>query len=74
MAARPTEKPRVADTLSLMYAPHEDAQRPCHRVLPVACPDFLTVADVKGNVRTSRRGVSSYLRSSQGATSCTILT
>ena len=26
-----------------MYAPHEHAQHPCHRVLSVACPGFLTV-------------------------------
>ena len=38
-------------TLSFMYAPHEDAQHPCHRVLSVACPGFLTVADMKGPPR-----------------------
>src|SRR2546426_7722414 len=26
-----------------MYAPHEPAQRPYHRVLSMACPGFLTV-------------------------------
>jgi hypothetical protein len=26
-----------------MYAPHDHAQHPCHRVLSVACPGLLTV-------------------------------
>jgi len=37
---------RVAHTLSFMYAPHEHAQHLCHRVLSMACPGFLTVADI----------------------------
>jgi hypothetical protein len=45
---------RVAHTLSFMYAPHERAQHPCHRVLFVACPGFLTVADIKGDVGATR--------------------
>ena len=35
---------------SFKYAPHEHAQHACHRVLSVACPCFLTVADMKGDV------------------------
>jgi hypothetical protein len=46
--------PRVAHTLSLMYAPHEHAQHPCRRVLSVGCPAFLTVADIKGDVGATR--------------------
>ena len=42
---------RVANTLSFMYAPHEHAQHPCHRVLSATCPGFLTVADIKGPTR-----------------------
>jgi hypothetical protein len=41
-------------TLSFMYAPREFAQHPCHRVLSVACPGFLTVADIKGDVGATR--------------------
>jgi hypothetical protein len=33
-----------------MYAPCEHAGHLCHRVLSVACPGFLTVADIKGDV------------------------
>jgi hypothetical protein len=40
--------------LSLMYAPHEDAQHVFHRVLSVACPGFLTVADIKCDVGATR--------------------
>ncbi|MGB9485435.1 MAG: hypothetical protein WCD04_04890, partial [Terriglobia bacterium] len=36
--------------MSFMYAPHEHAQHPCHRVPPVACPGLLKVADIKGDV------------------------
>jgi hypothetical protein len=32
-------------------APREHAQHPCQRVLCVACPGFLTVADMKGPPR-----------------------
>jgi hypothetical protein len=42
--------------LSLTYAPHEHAQHPCDRVLSVACPGFLTVADIKGDVGATRGG------------------
>jgi len=35
--------PRVAHTLSLMYAPHGHAPHLCHRVLSMACPGFSTV-------------------------------
>jgi hypothetical protein len=41
---------RVAHTLVCMYAPHEHTQHPRHRALSVACPGFLTVADIKGYV------------------------
>jgi hypothetical protein len=34
---------RMAHTLPFMYAPHEHAQHPRHRILSVACPGFLTV-------------------------------
>lgn len=37
-----------------MNAPHERAQDRYHRVLPVACPGFLTVADIKGDVGATR--------------------
>src|SRR5208282_1207075 len=37
-------------TLSFMYAPHDHAQHACHRVLSVACPGLLRVADIKGDV------------------------
>jgi hypothetical protein len=33
---------------------HQDAQHPCQRVLPAAGADFLTVADIKGNVGATR--------------------
>jgi hypothetical protein len=46
--------PRVAHTLCFMYAPHEHAQHPCHRVLSVACPGLLTVTDIKGDVGATR--------------------
>ena len=39
-----------------MYAPHEHAQHLCHRVRSVACPGFLTVADIKGDVGATREG------------------
>jgi hypothetical protein len=57
---------RVAHTLSFMYAPHEHAQHPYHRVLSVACPGFLTVADIKGDVGATRgwvrRGGSKFFK------------
>jgi hypothetical protein len=37
-----------------MYAPHEHAQHLCHRVLSLACPGFLAVADLKGDVGATR--------------------
>jgi len=39
----PKKLPRVAHTLSFMYAPHEHAPHLCQRVLSMACPGFLTV-------------------------------
>jgi hypothetical protein len=45
---------RVAHTLPFMYAPHEHAQHPYHRVLAVACPGFLTGVDIKGDVGATR--------------------
>jgi hypothetical protein len=45
---------QVAHTLPLMCAPHEHAQHLCHRVLSMACPDFLTVADIKSDVGATR--------------------
>jgi hypothetical protein len=49
-SSREGPRPRVAHTLSFMYAPHEHAQHLCHRVLYMTCPGFLTVADTKGYV------------------------
>ena len=43
-------------TLSCTYVPDEHVQHLCPRVLSMACPGFLTVADIKGNV-TATRGV-----------------
>jgi hypothetical protein len=37
-----------------MYAPHEHAEHPCHRVLSVTCPGLLTVAHIKGDVGATR--------------------
>ena len=45
---------RVAHTLSLMYAPHEHAQHLRHRVLSIACPSYLTAAEIKGDVGATR--------------------
>jgi len=43
--------PRVAHTLPFMYAPHEQVRHLfCQRVLSLACPGFLRVADIKGDV------------------------
>ena len=44
--------------MSLMYAPHGHAQNLCHRVLSVACPGLLTVADIKGDVGATRESCS----------------
>jgi hypothetical protein len=44
----------VAQLLFLMYAPQQRAQYPCHRVLSVACPGFLTGADIRGDVGATR--------------------
>jgi hypothetical protein len=38
----------VAHALAFVYAPHEHAQYFRHLVLSMACPDFLTAADMKG--------------------------
>jgi hypothetical protein len=51
-----TMQSRVAHTLCFMYAPHEHAQNPCHRVLSVACPGLSTVAEIKGDVGATRGG------------------
>jgi hypothetical protein len=40
-----------------MYAPHEHTQYLSHRVLSMACPGFLTLADIKGDVGASRESV-----------------
>jgi hypothetical protein len=37
-----------------MYAPHEHVQHHCQRVLAVACPGSLRVADIKGDVGATR--------------------
>ena len=37
-----------------MYAAHEPAQHLCHRVLSLACPGYLTAADIKGDVGATR--------------------
>ena len=37
-----------------MCAPHERAQHRCRRVLSVAYPGILTVADIKGDVGATR--------------------
>jgi hypothetical protein len=47
-----------------MYAPHEHGQHLCHRVLSVACPGFLTVADIKGPPR--RIGATRGLEAARG--------
>jgi len=49
-----TNGPRVAHTLPFMYAPHEQGQHLCHRVLSVACSGFLTVADIKCDIGATR--------------------
>ncbi len=41
----------MAHAFCFMYAPHEHAQHPCPGVLCVACPGFLTGADIKGSPR-----------------------
>jgi hypothetical protein len=40
-----------------MYALHEQTQYLCHRVLSMACPGFLTLADIKGEVGATRESV-----------------
>jgi len=50
----PWPNPRVAHTLPFMYAPHEHGPHLSCRVLAVACSDFLTLADMKGNVGATR--------------------
>jgi hypothetical protein len=37
-----------------MYAPHEQTEHICHRGLSLACPGFLTAADIKGDVGATR--------------------
>jgi hypothetical protein len=37
-----------------MYALLQHAQHLCSRFLTLACPGFLTVADIKGNVGATR--------------------
>lgn len=37
-----------------MHAPHEQAQHLGHGVLSIACPGFLTVDDIKGDIRAAR--------------------
>jgi len=44
----------MVDGMNREYAPHEHAQHPCDRVLSVACPGFLTVANIKGDVGATR--------------------
>ena len=43
-----------AHTLSFVCAPHEHAQHRCRRVLSVAYPSILTVADIKVDVGATR--------------------
>jgi hypothetical protein len=52
-------KERVAHTLPFMYAPQEHGHHLFHRVLSVACSDFLTVADIKCDVGATPDGKSS---------------
>ena len=47
-------KSRVEHTLPFMYALHQHAQHLCPRVLTLACPRLLTVADIKGHVSATR--------------------
>jgi len=44
----------VAHTLLFMYALRQHVQHLCPPVLTSACPGFLTVADIKGNVGATR--------------------
>jgi len=49
-----------------IYAPDEHAEHRCRRVLPVACPGFLSFADIKGPPRRSgatRDSANRYLNS-----------
>jgi hypothetical protein len=54
----------VAHTLLFMYALHQHAQHLCSRFLTLACPGFLTVADIKGNVGATREPQTQQIRSS----------
>jgi hypothetical protein len=47
--------------MSSMYAPHEPAQRLCHRVLSLACPGFLPAADIKDDVGATRANLDAIL-------------
>jgi hypothetical protein len=48
----------VVHTLLFVYALHQHAQHLCSRVLTLACPAFLTVADIKGHVGATRAALS----------------
>jgi hypothetical protein len=37
-----------------MYAPHGQTQYLCHHVLSMACPGFLTLTEIKGDVGATR--------------------
>ena len=44
----------MAHTLLFVYALRQDAQDLCSRVLTLACPGFLTVADIKRSIGATR--------------------
>ena len=46
-----------------MYAPHEHAQHLCHRLVSMACPGFLKVADMECDVGATHEVVSKSTRS-----------
>jgi hypothetical protein len=50
-----------------MYALRQHAQHPCPRVLALACPAFLAVADIKGNVGATRDEVRALLAAGASA-------
>jgi hypothetical protein len=49
-----TGSSQVAHALSFMYTPREHAERRWYRVLSMACPSFLTVADLEDNIGATR--------------------
>ena len=51
---RSARLPLAHHTLLFMYALRQHAQHLCPRVLTLACPSFLTAADIKGDVGATR--------------------